>query len=601
MLTPNPGYGIKPLTTTRIPAHHIVLAVRSRLDGGGGEYRESWRLADTYRMAMEDHDFKPRGSRLHWNPNELWDYVRSACGTKGLTFVWTHDLSRTARVTQLLNILPAMDFKLDALSLNPGASWMVFRRKDATLKFVDLQSIWPVTLEKLGQYFGLGWLPGFTGNASDMAWIKVLSEDRRIMVRAVQSYLDWIQTNDLGTLTVTGNSQAFTAFRRRFMTDGILTHNDEGLYELERRAMWTGRAEAYWHGSILRQSVDEWDFSNAYTNIGLEEWVPVFPDGPLKGQTDLLNHMDIESHAALAEIEVITDAPCVPVQVQGHILWPTGRFTTVLWTPEIRRALDVGLSVRLIQGWRYRCAPALAAWSHWLLSHLGASDAAVPAWQKAILKRWGNVLIGRFGMRYPQWQKIGVSSISDVYSIPGVDMDSGEEWTLMQVGHEMWQQIGMTQPHYTAPAITGYVMSRMREKLDILMGELPPDALLYVDTDSVLVTDRHRRAMQRLAAQDEFRGLRLKRTWDGMAIYGPRQLVTGDEVRISGIPKSANRIGRHDFEGEVVESITSALAGRSFDRVRSSVRRWHVAGTDPRRISDGYGWTRPHHINPTEA
>lgn len=591
------GYGIKPLTTTRIPGHHIVLAARSTLAGGSGSYTESWRVAATFRTLLDNRDAKPRGSRVHWNPNELWDYIRGVCGTKGLTFLWTHDLSRVARITQLLNILPALGWRLDALSLNPGASWMVFRFKEATLKVVDMQSIWPTTLQRIGQYFELGWTPDLPGEASDTAWLGAVSQDRRIMHTAVMSYLDWLSVNDLGSLTVTGNGQAFTAFRRRFMTDGILTHNDPELTKLERRAMWTGRAEAYWHGSVLRQAVDEWDFSNAYTNIGLEEWVPVFPDRPLRDQADMLEHMDSVSHAALAEVEVITDVPCVPVQIRGHILWPTGGFRTVLWTPEIRRALDVGLSVRLIQGWRYRCAPALGAWSHWLLSQLHADDTAVPAWQKAFLKRWGNVLIGRFGMRYPQWTKIGHSSTSDVYSIPGVDFGTGEEWVLMQVGHEMWQQTGVVAPHYSAPAITGFVMSRMRERLDLLIAEVPRDALLYVDTDSVLVTDRWRSAMGRIACQDEFRGLRLKRTWDGMAIYGPRQLVTGDQVRISGIPKAASRTDRHSFEGEVTESLERALGTRSTGAVRSHTRQWRVEGTDPRRISDGYGWTRPHHVD----
>lgn len=592
----HPEYGIKPLTTTRIPASHIMMAARAKLTGGGGQYRETWRVASAHFQTGVDDDGPFFYNRVFWKPEALWDEISSHAKSRGLTFLWAHNLSWTARVTNLLGHMPPRGWRLDALSLNQGASWMVFRRKEATLKIVDLQSIWPTSLDRIGQMFGLGSGAPVRNDSPDATWLSAITTDRRIMEVATLSYLDWIRTEELGSLAVTGNAQAFTAFRRRFMTDGILVHKDETLYEYERRAMWTGRAEAYWHGSLLRQVVDEWDFSSAYTQIARTTPVPVFPQGELARDALLEFWASHPTEAILAEVEVETDVPCVPVEVGGQILWPTGTFHTVLWTPEIRVALDQSRSVRLLRGWRYRRATALQAWATWLTAQLRADDVTVPAWRKDILKRWGNVLIGRFGMRYPEWSKIGRSDRSDVYMAPGWDLDSGEEWSLMQVGHEMWLQTGTKTPRYSAPMVTGYVMSAMRAKLWHLMKALPDKALLYVDTDSVLVIDQWRREMSRLAREPQFEGLRLKRSWEGMAIYGPRQIVTGDSVRIAGVPKSARRDGRHDFSGEVVESFEQAIATRSTDAVRSTSKRWHVAGTDPRRLSNGYGWTWPHHI-----
>lgn len=591
------GYGIKPLTTTRIPGDHIILAARARLSGDRGTYRESWRVASTTYAHTVNATPNRTQTRTHWTAEGLWIQVDAWTGRKGLTFMWTYDLSWTARVTNLLGHLPRMGWRLDALSLNPGAPWMVFRRGDATLKVVDLKSIWPHTLERIAQWFGLGIPTAPTDTSADAYWLHVITADRTAMETATYSYLRWIQENELGSLAVTGNTQAFNAFRRRFMAEGILVHNDPELYELERAAMWTGRAEAYWHGSVLRQNVDEWDFSSAYTNLCATEPVPVFPQGSINPKEDLTDVMPGNGEAILAEVEVETDVPSIPVRVGGQILWPIGSFRTVLWTPELRVALDTCRSVRLIRGERYRTAYALYHWGQWILAQLGAEDEVIPAWLKDILKRWGNILVGRFGMRYPQWSKVGHSEVSDVYMSPGWDLDSGDEWALMQVGHEMWLQTGTATPRYSAPMITGYVMSLMRAKLWRLIEAMPPQSLLYVDTDAVLTTDRFRRDMASLASWEMFAGLRLKRSWHGMAIYGPRQLVTGESVRVAGIPKSANRTDRHDFEGEVTESFEQAIATRSTDAVRLTTRQWHVEGTDPRRRSDGYGWTWPHTVD----
>lgn len=596
-----PGWGIKPLTTTRIPGSVLVVATQVNLSGDRREYTEFWRMA----TVRATRDYGKPGQRHQESttddPKVLWGKVTAHCGSDGMTFLFMHDLQQAARITSMLHLLPELGWQLDALSLNPGAPWMVWRRKRATLKVVDLMSIWPTTIERIGQFFGLARKENPGDGAPYLSWVAYGRSELTILTTAVDSYIDWIRTNDLGTLSITGNGQAWCAFRRRFMPYGILVHHEADLLALERRAMWTGRCEAFWHGSLLRQVVDEWDFTNAHNGIALEEDMPTFPHGPIDPALPLEMYLKDDRYHVLAEVEVETDVPCVPVLSGGHIVWPTGVFRTVLWSPELRIALESCRAVRHVSGWIYRRAPALQGWASWVACQLGAPDDAVPAWVKDIVKRWSNTLIGRFAMRYPQWLKLGDSSTFDVFASPCVDAQSGDEYLLMQVGHRMWQQTGLATPKNSAPMVTGYVMSAMRAKLWRLMRALPTEALLYVDTDSLLVTDRWRREMERLANTEAGKGLRLKRSWEGMNIYGPRQLVTGKSVRIAGLPKTASRIARHEWEGETIESLQQAMASRSAELVRITPRQWRIEGTDTRRQGPEVGWTQPFHICPAQS
>lgn len=592
-----PGWGIKPLTTTRIPGSAIVLAAQTVLDGDRRGYTESWRMA-TIRMTRP---WGQPGEKTETYTAEtaelLWDRVTRYCGAAGLTFLFVHDLQQVARVTSMLHSLPPRGWRLDALSLNVGAPWMVWRRRGATLKVFDLMSVWPTTLEQIGKYFNLGRKEHPGDDAPYLAWVAYGKADLNILATAVDSYVDWIRVNDLGSLSITGNGQAWSAFRRRFMPYGILVHHEEELLAMERRAMWTGRCEAYWHGSLLRQVVDEWDFSNAHNTIAQTHDVPTFPHGPIDPALPLEMYLADDRYHVLAEIEVETDVPVLPTLMDGHIVWPTGVFSTVVWGPELGLALDFCRAVRPVQGWLYRRAPALQGWANWVRSQLDADDTVVPACFKDLVKRWGNTLIGRFAMRYPNWVKMGEASTFDVYATPCVDVDNGEEYTVMQVGHAMWKQEGLTTPRNSAPMVTGFVMSVMRAKLYRLASALPDEALLYVDTDSLLVTDRWRKEMEALAATEVGRGLRLKRSWEGMNIYGPRQLVTGQSVRIAGLPKTASRIDRHEWAGETVESLQQAMAARSAEAVRITPRQWRIEGTDTRRNGGDVGWTTPFHVH----
>lgn len=571
----------------------MSLSVTTRLTGDRSGYVESFRWASLQLHRADAINGSSLNRTAHDDLEVLWTRVHVKARGRGMTFLWCHDLSRTARITNLFYWLPYLGWTLDALSLNPGAPWLVWRRKGDTLKIADVMSIWPTSLDKIGQYFGLALKPPLDDDAPDLAWISFVHWNNWILYTAIECYVDWIRREDLGSLSVTGNGQAWSAFRRRFMAYGILVHHDEEILAMERRAMWTGRCEAFWHGALLRQVVDEWDFSNAHTSIARDHDMPVFPHGPLDPGKPLEQYLADDHYHILAEVEIDTDTPCAPAMVGDHIVWPTGVFTTTLWSPELRIALECGNAVRVRRGWLYRRAPALRGWADWVFAQLAADDTTVPAWRKDLIKRWGNVLVGRFAMRYPEWAKVGHSPVTDVHYTPCTDAQTGEEFFLMQVGHELWAQTGQRSPNNTAPMITGYVMSVMRAKLWKLMCHMAPEELLYVDTDSLMVTDMWRRHLTELSQTEAGQGLRLKRSWDGFAIYGPRQIVTGESVRISGLPKTAVRTGRHEWEGETTESLTAAMAGRSADQVRITPKRWEVSGTDTRRNGPAIGWTWP--------
>lgn len=592
----NPNHYIKPLTRTQVPKSHIVLVACSMLGGDRSGYTQTWRRGALWMQRQTESGAWTASRRGYVDHEVMWSDIAKWANQSGLTFLWVHDLQWTARVTHMLAVLPALGWKLDAFALNPGASWMVWRRKRHTLKVADVLSVWPHGIERIGAWFGLGRTerPGHDG--SDMAWSSWITQTREILVAAVNEYLAWIVSNELGTLAVTGNAQAWKAFRRRFLVYGVSCHAEPDLREMERRAMWTGRAEAHWRGSLLREVVDEWDFSMAHNEIVRTHAVPVIPDRPLLPTAALGALLTDTRYTMLAEVEIETSVPCVPTQVRDGIAWPTGKFVTTLWGPELGLALEFADRVRLVRGWSYRVEPVLRGWADWVACHMDADDGCVPAWQKDILKRWSNTLIGRFGMRYPKWRKVGASRHSTVSVATLNDGTGAELGSLVQIGTDLWEECGWTEPHDSAPMITGYVMSAMRAKLFRLMTAMPQGSLLYVDTDSVLAPDGARRSMQRLARRPEFAGLRLKRSWDGLSIYGPRQLVTGEEVRVSGLPKTAQRLGRAEFEGEVTESLLEALRAGHPGAVHSVARQWEIAGIDTRRAGTGFGWTRPFHV-----
>lgn len=582
---------IKQNETTRIPRRHVFIdteAVEHRVPNG---HTQTWRLAAACMYRCEPG----RKASTRWvdyeQPEQLWNDVTSFTHSHGRTIVWTHNLQYDLRISDGLRCLTTLGWRLESHNFTPRNTWLIWRRGSATLVMVDSLSVYPVPLSTVGKCFGMGKLALPSHDADRSQWLRRCGRDVAILYKAVSEYLQWLESEDLGNWQMTGSGQVWAAFRHRFMHHKMLAHADEAALAAERRAMWTGRCEAYWHGKLDRQVVHEWDMTLAYLCIARDHAVPVRLMGPMPDPTDWRRWLDNPSVALLADVTVTTDVPVVPASHEGRVLWPTGTFDTTLWDVEIQAAVDDGAEVTVHRGWLYRARPVLKEWAQWTIDRLDDVGEETPAWRKLILKNWGRALIGRMAMTYQGWEPFAESPSTSLTRSPCTDVDTGESFELMQVGTSVWRSMGRQDWEQSLPMVTGYVQSIARVRLWTIIRELPPNSVLYCDTDSILVTDRWLDTVADIAAKyPQFR-LRLKRSWDGFTILGPRQICTGERVRISGIPKTARRVDDRVFEGQVWDSIVTAMRQGHTDTVTIRDRVWHANGVDKRRDGPWLGWT----------
>ncbi len=585
------AHWLKPNEASRYPRRHIFLDSEARIERVPGGHVQTWRLAVArFRIA-------PKGKRVREHetvydePEAMWKDIDVHCGRKDRTILWAHNVGYDTRITQALSILPRLGWELESHNLAPRGTWLEWRRDKACLLMVDSGSVFPTTLDSVGRAFGLSKVEIDLWSEDRDEWERRCRQDVEILATAVTQYLAWLEREDMGNWQMTGAGQAWSAFRHRFMSHKLLVHEDVAALRAERRAMWTGRCEAYWHGTLLRQVVHEWDLPTAYARIVRDVSVPVHLVGPMPNDYDWRSTLDSPRVALLAHCTVTTSVPVVPTEQDGRILWPVGSFDTVLWDVEIASALKEGATVTVHNGWLYRLRPALQAFGQWVLDTVAAPDGHVPPWQKMIARSWGHSLVGRFAMQYTLWEELARTSTVETRRAMCHDVATGETYDVMQAGRVLWREAGLQDWSQSQPAITGYVQAVGRVRLWDIMRQVPPEALLYVDTDSLLVTDRWQSTMEDIAASPVGYGLRLKRSWDGMSIYGPRQIVTGDRVRISGVPHRAKRLDRHDYQGEVWESLRTGLGRGHSTEVHIRDRKWHAQGIDRRRNGPDIGWT----------
>lgn len=594
-----PDHWITANEGSSVPNRFIVLDTEARtIDTPTGQ-QQRWRCAvATYIHFTGKGNIKKR-TEEYTDVRDLWAAVGDHTRKRARTVLYAHNLPYDLRISQALLHLPQRGWTLENIRLDSRGSWSRWTQEKATLLLCDSASIFPCTIGTLGLLLGMRKLD-IPDQDDDEGWLRRCRHDVGILTAALIQYLTWLKTGAAGNWQMTGSSQSWSHWRHNFYTDKVLIHHDKEATEAERRALHTGRAEAWRWGRDPSAPVYEYDWQNAYPRVARDIAVPA---RYLGFSTRVSAHSLPklwQRYAILADVTVRTEHAIVPTRTQDGILWPVGTFDTTLWDPELRLLIDSGADVRVHRAWMYAKSPALKEWAEWTLNGIHTDQVRELRWLPIVLKHWSRALIGRFAMRYQTWEHVATLPDERIAIGTYVDAQTGEVNDTMQLGQELYLLGEFQEAPNACPQITGYIMSEARAKLWRVVQHIGAEHVYYMDTDSLLVDARGHSILGANNGGSDTSGLRLKGKHRGWEIYGPRAAIIGDTMHFSGMPRGAERTSDNTFLGEVWTGLEQSIRKGEFDHVTITRRPFTVRWSDTRRWRAADGTTRPHRLPATE-
>lgn len=542
-----------------------------------------------WRMGLRGGDYS--ASEVFKTPEELWQWVTDFCRKGERTVVGCHNLGYDSRISGILDLLPSLGWELVWSNLASSVSSMTWRGDRGTLVFTDLFAWLPVPLEEIGELVGQPKMRMPAQSASARLWREYCLNDALIVKLAMQQLAEYVKTNDLGNWQPTGAGMSYAVWRHKFMTHRVLVHDDETALTAERKAMHTGRAEAWRHGELTGDKWFEVDLRQAYTRIAATTELPTklkYHNGPVTlGQYRALG----KRFRVLGLCEVRTAVPSVPSHVGGRTIWPVGEFTTWLWDAEIDLALASAEQVSIRECFVYTRAPILADWAQWVLRMQDVPNEACPPVVRKWIKHSGRTLIGRIALRTSQWEVWGGNPDERVGITHMVDTETGRVQRMMHAGNQTFAETGKREGRDSLPQVTGYIMSACRVWLWEAMCASGLENIAHVDTDSLITnTEGLRRLM--VALDERFTELwQVKATYKRMTVYAPRN-YRGDAVRkVAGVSKRAVEVAPNQFVGERWASLAGDLGEGISDGVSMFPHTWQMKTKDPRRDDSPGGGT----------
>lgn len=188
-------------------------------------------------------------SRPKWHrfttATAFWDWVESKVQKKTSLWVYAHNAAYDATVTECWTLLPQRGWLLSNAVIDAPPFIVYWRRNKSTLRMLDTLNLWLVPLKVIGEVVGLLKLEApkeWTNSRDDDRYCK---RDVEIIMKACIEWWAWLKREGLGGNAATIASQAFTAFRYRFLTHAILIDNNPSALQLSRDAYHGGRVEVF--------------------------------------------------------------------------------------------------------------------------------------------------------------------------------------------------------------------------------------------------------------------------------------------------------------------------------------------------------------------
>src|SRR5487761_47125 len=569
----------------RVPKRWIAFDCEAKSDIVDDTETQTWRMGAAIRWRTDLKTGDHAEAKTFESALEFWQWVTEFCKPGVRTCASAHNLGYDARVTQALEILPKLGWRLEWCNLDRNVSAMTWRGDHGTLVLWDTWTWIPLPLATVAPTLGMRKLAMPTDNAKHYKWEKYCMRDAEIVYHVVADLVEYIKSQNLGNWQPTGAGMAYATWRHRFMAHKILVHDDVDALTAERKAMHCGRAEAWKHGELEGQVWTELDMRNAYVTIAAECNLPT----KLKFSTGRISVAQYRtlcrSYRVLVVCEVHTTVPCVPYHDGTRTMWPVGNFHTVLWDTEANLAIQEGAQLRILKAYTYTMSPILREWAVWVLSILRDNQETTSPVVKTWLKHCSRALIGRIALRSTRWEYFGANPFGMTCMTHVVDSVNGRSHRLMHIGDRTFEETGRVEGRDSLPQVTGWIMAECRTRLWHAMRVAGLDQLAHVDTDSFVTSRAGVRALREAYSDASAHVWSVKGSARRVVVYGPRNYRWGKARKVAGVPRKAREILPNVFTGERWQGLSQALEDGQSGAVQIVRTKWELNVNDPRRLS----------------
>jgi hypothetical protein len=525
------------------PSDYIILDSETRKEDFGEFQHNYFKLG--WACHVERRPERKQDTETWKFFDKAWPFCKwleSKSRPKRPLWVFSHNLFFDLQVLCFYEYFARTGWELDFIYEAALSYIIIIRREDQTIKGVSTTNYFDTSLDEIGKLVGYEKLKVDFDTVSDEELATYCRRDVEVLKLALERYFDFLKTHDLGKFGMTKASQAFNAYRHRFMKNKIYTHTEDRLIELEKDAYMGGRTECFYIGEIKGKRVLSLDINSMYPFIMRRYKFPCrFIDYQENVDPSALPRL-LGKLCAVAEVLVETDEPYFAVRSGNKIIFPIGRFRCYLCTRGLNLAIYRGLLRGVIAISFYEAADLFSDYVNFFYSLKEKYDREGNAIYRKLVKYFLNCLYGKFAQFRPVMDYFREDTGPLVFRSQWYDAVTGEKGVEYKLMNRVVRETGREIARNSLVPISAHITEDARLYLDEIIRGIGRDRVLYCDTDSVKIFDHDKHLLKHKIDPHELGALKVEEEYSYLQIIGPKAYITDETKKLKGIPARANEV-----------------------------------------------------------
>lgn len=531
-------------------------------------------------VSHTDRDKQSVKWRFHNDTLELCQTIDSLVTDKKVLWIFAHNAFFDLQVSDFFHYFTKWGWILE-FTYDQGTTYiLVIRNGKRTIKVLSTTNFFPVSLKKLGELLGLPKLDVDFGKATREELSVYCKRDVEIIKYAMEYWFSFLDEHDLGNFALTRASQAFTAFRHRFMPKGLTINKETDVKDWERQAYFGGRTECFYVGDIQGGPFTTLDVNSMYPYVMKHKKYPTrFLSYSNKPRMEVLKQ-NLEKYCVVASVTLNTDEPAYARMQDKKLIFPVGCFDTWVCTEGLKLALSQGHLLKVHEIAYYEKGDIFSDYVDFfygLKKEYGQENNEI---MREMVKTLLNSLYGKFGQKRPLLEEEEDLTFDGYFKEDVADLVTGEMISVTKLFNKRFATRGHEASKKSFPAIAAHVTEYARLYLWNIIKSIGREHCLYCDTDSVKIKKEDMKYVNFPLSEDILGALKDEGQTDRLILYGPKDYETEKGFKAKGVPKSAVKISQGHYKYQEFMRQATHL------RTRSS--RFYIVLDKEKRLQRNY-------------
>lgn len=552
-----------------MPSHVLILDTEARIEeiklNPDDKYlsqKQTFRLGSAIRLDRHNGKWFESEPLEFYTIADFWNYLDSTFYNGIKLYVYAHNMAYDYTILALDTYISSRKMQIKSRSID--TIFMVSAERPepekGTIVFLSTTNYYQKSLKELGKIFGMekSECPDFQ-NVSDSVLMPYCINDTKVLTHLIKQHIDFIDKYDLGNYKMTIASQAFTAFRHRFLKNKILVHTFDDILEMELESYRGGRCEAFILGK--RDSVFKLDVNSMYPSMMLENNFPLMPvskEPLINVSIDDITTSINSGLFVLADCNLKLKEPALACK-REKLLFPIGKIRQTITSPEFEYILnnpDVGEIEKINNVVGYTQDKIFSDYVKFFYNiRINAENPAIECMAKLFL----NSLYGKFGQKaYPNSELVTndleKKILFDAMALCKtsiIDDIEDKSRKFIKLGDALYciEKDSEILARESIPIIASAVTSYSRIYLFQLMKLAGLDNVFYCDTDSLFVNESGYDNLLSANKIDSTQLGKMKLEEKGsVEIFGAKNYKFNESTKLKGIKHNAEQLPNGDFK-----------------------------------------------------